>query len=88
MANQVKGLPGHDDTLLQTVTSRRIFLLLQVELMDCPPGFILIKDECLSNASGDFHSGYKMKVIGIEEVEIEKSIYDLIDKLGMKMHFC
>lgn len=48
---QLGGEPGSTDTLLlQAKNSRKIFLTLSVELLECPPGFILKELECVCDA--------------------------------------
>ena len=50
-AIEFKGRPHEQDTLIvQTVDTRRIILTLDVEMLECPPGFILIEDRCVCDA--------------------------------------
>lgn len=49
---QLKGQPHQTDTLLLQVTNaRKIFATLEVELLDCPPGFSLQDNRCECDAS-------------------------------------
>ena len=49
---QLKGQPHQTDTLLLQVTnSRKIFATLEVELLDCPPGFTLQENRCECDTS-------------------------------------
>ena len=44
----LKGEPGQKDCLLlQTVSPRQTYVTLDVELANCPPGFVLREDTCL-----------------------------------------
>ena len=47
----LKGEPNESAELfLQTVSQRQVYTKLKVQLIDCPPGFTLQKDECVCNA--------------------------------------
>ena len=47
----LKGEPNESGELfLQTVSQRQVYIKLEVQLLDCPPGFTLKKNECVCNA--------------------------------------
>ena len=47
----LKGEPNENAELfLQTVSQRQVYIKLRVQLIDCPPGFTLKRNECVCNA--------------------------------------
>ena len=52
---QLNGTPGgRADLLLQTVSNRQSYAILQVVLKECPPGFKLENDICVCNSNSYF----------------------------------
>ena len=52
---QLNGTPDSQaDLLLQTVSNRQSYVILQVVLKECPPGFKLEKDVCVCNSNSYF----------------------------------
>ena len=50
-AIQFRGKPHEEDNLVvQVVNARRIFLSVDVEMLDCPPGYILQENQCVCDA--------------------------------------
>ena len=50
-AIHVRGRPHEEDTLvLQAVNARKISLAVDVEMLECPPGFVFSDDRCVCDA--------------------------------------